>query len=371
VNRFQLISSLRIGAALCGTVLFVATGLRADVSADATTPLPTPTSPTKATPTASVLKTEETLFFTTLSHGKSVLGRSTADGACKAFLGDVSQGWLPYLDPKPSGDDLAAAGAPDGSSFVLLTTRGGAANLWLISADGTKREQLTFDDSGIIDPDDVPRESLAYSPDGKWIAYICRSRAWVINLADRRARTLGLENGVRGLTWTSDSQALIVVQGGNLRRIALNGGEEKVLVADACEQDDILWDSKSSSAYYFAHGASKVDGTGKRTLVFPTPIRNNSLGLSSKGLLALGTTANGDREIFLTSTNAKNAASTQLTQGGAEAVWASPYSDTVFFLRDRVLWRCDLDGNKAKPLGASPMSHISLGLLPPLAGGCQ
>ncbi|MGH7441195.1 MAG: hypothetical protein ACREKE_00825, partial [bacterium] len=89
-----------------------------------------PVRPTKTlTPEASILFTQQA--------GKHwVLGRCNTQGTCKAFLGVFGQGWIPYPDPSFVGNDLAAVTSPDGSHIALLTTRGGGANLWLLSPDG-------------------------------------------------------------------------------------------------------------------------------------------------------------------------------------------------------------------------------------------
>ena len=366
---FSSVSILRRCVFLCGAGLAASLTLHAN-----------PAFPAKVTGTSKdaadltkTAKPEETIFFTTRAGRRRVLGRSNATGTCKAYLGRFGRGWQNYPDSKVEGDDFFAASSPDGSQFALLTNRGGSVNLWLISADGRKVEALTDDDAGIIAPDKVAKNSVAFSPDGKNIAYIARNELWVLELDNRQARTLTEDGGIRALTWAPTGESLAVIENANLRRVELNGENNRTLVADGCDQPDLAWSANPSTPnniYYLGRGAVQLDEQLKKTLLLPSTVLPNSLALLPSGLALLAPSVAGLSEVFLASFNVKDPM-TQITQGGATAVWAATGGKAIYFLREQVLWRCNLDGSKAAPLGAVPMYNVNIGFLTPLQGGCQ
>ena len=91
--------------------------------------------PAKDTPP----KSEETVLYTVRAGDHSVLARTDALGRCKGYLGREGAGWLPYPDPKINGDDLAAATSADGKWLALISSRGGAANLFDHTELGERR----------------------------------------------------------------------------------------------------------------------------------------------------------------------------------------------------------------------------------------
>ena len=123
-----------------------------------------------------------------------MLGRTNPAGRCKGYLGKAGAGWIAFPDPGLDGDDLMAATAPGCDHWVLLSTRGGGANLWLVSADGRKMERLTDDERGIADPSDVVPQSISLSTDGQTLAWVQRGRAWTMDLVRRQPRTLSFRS---------------------------------------------------------------------------------------------------------------------------------------------------------------------------------
>jgi WD40 repeat protein len=319
-------------------------------------------------------KSEETIFFTVEAGHHSVLGRCDAEGACKSYLSPFGQGWQSYPDPSLDGDDLAACSAPDGSQFALVTSRSGGVNIWLISADGRSYEALTQDDAGIMPASGVTKDSLAFSPDGKTLAYIDRGNLWVISLADLQTRSLTFDGGVRALCWAPSGEALAVVQNNSLERVAANGSSNVTVVDGDCTQPLVAWSKdpqEPNDMFFWGRGAEQVDDAMDTDLLMPSTVQPNSLALLPTGVALLApSSSNAQTEVFVAPFTG-NDGPTQVTQGGASAVWASPGGRTLYFLRDQVLWRCDLDGSKAKPLGAVPMAHINLGALAPLPGACR
>jgi len=367
-------SAIRHCALLGAMVVLSPLMLRADSTAAGSTPAPD-SSKSKAMPVSASAKAqalEETVFFTVHAGGHEVLGRCTANGTCKAYLGRFGQGWQPFPDPRLNGDDLIAASSPDGTQLALLSTRGGSVNLWLISSDGRQSSAVTDDDAGIMDADAVNACSLAFSPDSKNLAYIARGEAWVLRLSDRQTRTLTYNGGVRAVAWNPAGDSLALVQDANIRRIDVAGGTIRTLVANGCDQPNLAWSlsAKSDDVFYLGRGASRVNGSNKAELLMPSSVQPNSLALLPSGVALLAPSNSGQPEVFVAPYSAKESP-TQVTQGGAQRVLASPTGKSIYFVREGSLWRCEIDGSHSRQLGAVPVSNINVGQLPPLPGACQ
>ena len=312
------------------------------------------------------------MFFTEKAGSHQVLGRTNAAGLCKAYLGASGAGWISYPDPKLDGDDLMVSTAPNCDHWILLSTRGGhGANLWLVSADARKMERLTDDDRGILNPSDAGPESISLSTDGQTVAWVQRGRAWTMDLTRRQPRTLGLESDVRGVAWSPDASWLGMVAGDSVHRIGPNGEPDMVLSPYGCTQPELLWDpsAKADQLYYLGGGIHRVDGQRRSSLVQPSPVEPNYVSLFSGGKEAvfLGLAANGHAEVYRVTLNGKPIL-TQVTQGGADAVWAS--NQNIYFLRDNELWRINADGSKVRPLVMKAVGVVVIGTMPPLTGVC-
>jgi hypothetical protein len=315
---------------------------------------------------------EETIFFTVNAGGHRVIGRTNAAGRCKAFLGRVGAGWTTFPDPRLDGDDLMAATSPGSDHWILLSSRGGAgANLWLVSLDGRSMERLTDDERGLLDPADVVPQSRSLSPDGQTLAWVQRGRAWVMDLVRREPRTLGLETDVRAVSWSPDGSWLGLVAGDSVHKIGPDGEPDLLLSPYGCKQATLLWDPapKSDQLYFMGGGVRRVDNQRRTNLVQPSPVQPNYLSLFSGGKegVFLDLAADGAAEVYRVTLGGKPQL-TQVTQGGASAVWAS--GQNIYFLRENQLWRCDADGTKARPLVMPPVKSVSIGSMPPLQGVC-
>jgi WD40 repeat protein len=337
---------------------------------------PMPVSP-KAKPVVEkkeeAAKPEETIFFTVKADKRMALGRTDSNTRCKAYLGRNGEGWVPFPDPKIDGSDYMAISSPDSAHLALLSARGGAINLWLLSPDGRTFERLTDDDAGIVEAKAIGHQMMAFSPDSKHLAFIMRGEAWIMGLKARQPRVLTKGGNVSALAFSPDGKWVALVQGQSVRRIAASGEPNQLLASDACDQPSLAWnpDAKSEELYFFGRGVQRVNTKRQVELVAPSTSKPNQVALLPSNTLALLVPSNsGQAEVFLVALNAKGSVFTQVTQGGADGVWASAGGKHIFFLRDQVLWRCDLAGLKAKPLGSVPMGHVTLGALPPLKGVC-
>ena len=96
----------------------------------------------------------------------------------------------PLLESKES--DYDPVWAPDGSSIVFTSDRGGSADLFRVKPDGSGLEQLT-DDPAYDD-------QAAFSPDSKRLVFVSsrgggRSALWTLDLATHRAKALTTGGG--------------------------------------------------------------------------------------------------------------------------------------------------------------------------------
>lgn len=320
------------------------------------------------------IKPVEALLFTQLAGRHQVLGRVDANGDCKAYLGKPGEGWIAYADPKISGDDYQAVSSADGSQIALLSSRNGAINLWLISADAREWKMLTDDDGGILEPSEATERVLDFAPDGKHLALIRRGALWVIALNGDQPRTLTQHRGVRALAWSPDSQWLAYLIGSSVHKVDVAGSPDLLLSHGLADEGDLAWhpDAKQELIYFLGGGLRKVDSRSRVKLLVPSFSRPNDLAVLPGGrqvaLLVPG--ANGHSEACLATLGEKNLTVAQVTQEGAEGVLASSDPKMLYFLRDGVAWRCDLNGRKARPLGSVKMGAVRVGMLPPLKGVC-
>jgi hypothetical protein len=379
MHGFRRVSALVLAAGLCPS-LFAAEAAPAPASgtaaATSVTAAAAPKPADKKGPATApnAPKPEEAILYTIHVGKRQVLGRTDADGRCKAYLGKPNEGWLGYADPKAAGDDYQAVSSPDGSHLALLSSRNGSINLWLLSADAREWQQLTDDDGGILEPAQATGPVLAFSPDSKRLAVIRRGSIWVLRLGTDQARNVATDRDLQSLAWSPDGRWLAYLSGSSVHKADTAGSLDVLLSAGLADQPDLAWlpDPKSESLYFLASGLRKVDGRRRVSLVVPSASKPNDIALLPGGRQAalLVPAASGSTEVFLANVGDKSGGLTQVTSSGADAVLASSLPKTLYFMRDGLLWRCDLEGLKAKPLGSVKLSAPRVGLLLPLKGVC-
>src|SRR5262249_34324395 len=131
---------------------------------------------------------------------------------------------------RQTGQVATPSASPDGNDVAHLSDTGGHTNVWVTTAGGSAR-QLTFED----DPD-VAIGLPAWSPDGKWIAYLS-SRGnlgvvfgvWLVK-PDAGDHHPILPKGLSP-TWSDDGRGVYYVETSNtsIQRIAVAGGQPEVV----------------------------------------------------------------------------------------------------------------------------------------------
>jgi len=184
-------------------------------------------------------------------------------------------------------DWIVPAWSPDGSSIAFAREGGAKEGIFSIPARGGPERKLASaklpftaylslswspdgrlvyytpdgiriltPENGEIHPVDAGRcESHlpAFSPDGKWIAFIC----WLNGDHNLDLLSLGsgatkhlLKSWAGQIAWTNDSQRIVIPRSGGLWEVNINGGEPRLLISGSADQPAIS--SRSDRLAYVA-----------------------------------------------------------------------------------------------------------------------
>lgn len=326
-----------------------------------------------AAPPPKVVETKgprEVLLFSQKIRGHLVLLRSSPNGACRAFLSQGEQGFLSH----PStikGDDFSGVSSPDGKHIAFYSTRSGSVNVWLTHADGTHPEQLTDEEQGIATLQADRDGQILFSPDSKALAYISNGDLWVIDLNTRNARALTQLGGVDSIAWSPDGRWLAYVKGSAIRRVGTSGTSDELLAADAAQWPSLSYlpDPKKQELLTIGRGALKLGADKKQALLYPFSLTPNRIQVApGKGdnFIVLAYSLEQRREVFIISMTKKGKGgneAVQITQGGAERAYFSLDAKQVYFVREGRLWRCDTQGLAVKPVTKQRVWTPSVGVL--------
>jgi TolB protein len=121
---------------------------------------------------------------------------------------DLDSGDVTRLTTSPAFDGYPAW-SPDGSKIVFLSGRSGRNQVWLMNADGSSQERLTFDA--------LPKDQLPdWSSDGSQIAYVEKTAPtggaiWVMNAGGSNQHPLTSGADYLGSAWSPDGTEIATV----------------------------------------------------------------------------------------------------------------------------------------------------------------
>jgi Tol biopolymer transport system component len=127
----------------------------------------------------------------------------------------------------------AVTWSPDGSRLAMSDNGTYYSSVWVIGADGGLRTLVANDAA-----------NPAWSPDGRQIAFVrvsgddCCLSVWVTNIDGTGARPLTAPNGIIywGIAWSSDGLSVAYTDGGRMRRVNVDGSDNREIPSDGSVQ---------------------------------------------------------------------------------------------------------------------------------------
>jgi hypothetical protein len=113
---------------------------------------------------------------------------------------------------------------------------------------------------------DLRRQAIAVSPDGRHVAFIVqsveRSRLWVRSLDDLTLRPVANTGFPLGIYWSPDSNELAFVEGGELKRVTVNGGPVTRISSATDRFGPLTWGADNVILFGRAGKIWRVDAGG-------------------------------------------------------------------------------------------------------------
>lgn len=326
------------------------------VSAQAASPAAKPLSPTAKA------GLREVIYYSTRVRGKLQLSRMNGDGTGKVFLSHERDTFLPFI-ANGSANEWSPALSPDGKWVAYYSDRSGAANLWLMNADGSGQESVTDEDVDIASLDTSVHGRILFSPDSATLAFLRGGDIWLYDMKSHLLSSLTKDHGVASLAWSPDGKSIAFVRNKSLYVTRIGSPIVLMLLSNAITWPTLQFEPKNGKQIlFFQQGAWTVERetrTFKRllsSLAVPNRVAYSPQGAS---VVVLSYSPEHAAEVFLVEKDAKPS---QLTRGGAQDCFFSSDGSHVYFVRNHKLWIIGADSKGSRPVSHTPVYGPMLGL---------
>ncbi len=311
----------------------------------------------KANPAAAALpavtnKPQEVILLTVKIGAHLLAMRQKIDGSCKTYLS--TQGFQVSYPAGQGWDDFAPVASGNGKHLAFYSSRSGAINLWVSDADGRNARALTQEGVDIHAFDTLRDAPVQFSPDSLRVAFLNRGDLWMADLKSDNITTLTKDRGVEAMAWSPDGKWLAYYQRSSVRRVGSSGAPDESLTPSGANWATLAFhpDAEREELYYFNRGVWSLNlATRTRQQIFPTNLTPNRIRLSPKGDQVTFSSMSAEQrpEVFLLLAAKKVGAmpeASQLTRGGGTQPFFSQDGKIIFFMRGNSLWKIGTGADK-------------------------
>jgi TolB protein len=111
----------------------------------------------------------------------------SSPGNIDIYVVTLVQGYPTVNVTNHPAKDVHFSWSPSGNQLAFVSNRSGSEELWVVDSNGANATQLTSDGGS--------KHSTAWSPKGRWIAYVRNGDIWVYDLKFASSKNLTMGNG--------------------------------------------------------------------------------------------------------------------------------------------------------------------------------